>query len=114
MLYPVQDVWCCLAPTERDVSAQLLPFYITPPGWVEVALFDSFWAFYDPDNFTPRKQAYIAEYGLVFETVEVEPDVFVDVYRFTRSWWPNLFLFFSTTDPSCPEPCALVVFPPVA
>ena len=111
MLYPVQNVWCCLSPIERNMHTILVTLYITPPGWVEVDAFDLFWAACDPDNYTPRKEAYISEYGLVFEIVEPAPDVFIPVYRFTRSWWPALFGFFATSDTSCPTPCTLVSFP---
>lgn len=114
MLFGVEKVWCCFSPIERGVHTALVTFYITPPGWVEVDVFDAIWAFNDPDNYTPRKEAYIRDYGLVFEIVEPAPDVFIPVYRFTRTWWPALFFFFSTSDTSCPNPCDLVEFPPVA
>jgi len=89
----------------------LITLYITPPGWVEVDAFNALWAAFDYTGNIQRRDAYIAEYGLVFEEIEVAPDEFIPVYRFTRSWWPNLFNFFSTSDTSCPEPCAYVRFP---
>jgi len=91
----------------------LITFYVTPPGWIEVDTFNLLWLAFDYTGDLNRRAAYIAEYRLVFEVVEVAPDVFIPVYRFTGSWWPALFGFYSTTDPACASPCNLVTFPPV-
>jgi len=93
------------------MTSSLILYYITPPGYIEVSVFDALWALNDPINSTNRKDFFRVAYRMPFDVVEVEPDVFIDVYRFAGSWWPNVYLLYATGDPICLEYCKLVRFP---
>lgn len=112
MLFPVESIWCCLATTERGLSTALVNYYITPPGYIEQATFDVLYALADPMNSFPRKEQYIYTYALIADVIVNPDESETPIYRFGTNWWPQLFVFFSTHDTNCPQPCAYVAFPP--
>lgn len=114
MLFPIESMWCCLSPVEREVALFVRIAIQVPPFYLTVDDFNTVWALNDPENNTERRARFTETYDLDTTMVEVAPDVFVPAYVIGGPFWGLLNVFEVTHGFTCAEPCSYLTFPPVA
>lgn len=99
--------WCCLSDGERGILRSMSEWIILGEPFTTVVAYDLTWALAIGSVGTEWYTYWFEIWGLSFGTVEIVPDIPIDVVFWNQTDQASLLLWLFDSDSDCPKPCPM-------